>query len=373
MTAKSAPQIVDHLPAWVPPAVRHYLVHTETGTSIRALARASDCHPSTVLRQVRKLEYRRDDLLIDGALKSLSAQASAEHREHQKGSGPMTLDSRLPDTIQTAGLTQTRIHQEARRILRRLCEHGAVLAAARDMDTAVVVRETAQGDHLRTTSVDREIAQAMAIKDWIACADPDARIARYFITNTGRAALRRLTAQDENRASGFRDRCGADHPDDRWDLAGMADDPAAAKAPHAGESPLLGLARRRDRDGALFLSRDLVANGERLREDFELAQLASAGSGGWQDAAIGQYPDLAPDAAPAAAAAYQRLRAALVDLGPGLGDVVLRCCCLLEGLEQTEKTMGWSARSGKIVLRIALARLGRHYAQTQGRYAPLIG
>ena len=82
---------------------------------------------------------------------------------------------------------------------------------------------------------------------------------------------------------------------------------------------------------------------------------------------------LRADAAPAAKAAYDRVRAALADLGPGLGDVVLRCCCLLEGLEQTEKTMGWSARSGKIVLRIALDRLARHYAQTQGRYGPLIG
>ena len=46
---------------------------------------------------------------------------------------------------------------------------------------------------------------------------------------------------------------------------------------------------------------------------------------------------------------------------PGLGDVALRCCCRLEGLEAVEQTMGWSARSGKIVLRIALQRLARHY------------
>ena len=45
----------------------------------------------------------------------------------------------------------------------------------------------------------------------------------------------------------------------------------------------------------------------------------------------------------------------------GLGDVVLRCCCHLEGLESAEKHMGWSARSGKVVLRIALQRLRRHY------------
>jgi len=41
--------------------------------------------------------------------------------------------------------------------------------------------------------------------------------------------------------------------------------------------------------------------------------------------------------------------------------VALRCCCYLQGLEIVEKRMGWSARSGKIVLRIALQRLRRHY------------
>ena len=35
--------------------------------------------------------------------------------------------------------------------------------------------------------------------------------------------------------------------------------------------------------------------------------------------------------------------------------------CYLEGLETTEQKLGWAARSGKIVLRIALQRLRRHY------------
>ncbi|AZB55371.1 helix-turn-helix domain-containing protein, partial [Cereibacter sphaeroides] len=71
--------------------------------------------------------------------------------------------------------------------------------------------------------------------------------------------------------------------------------------------------------------------------------------------------------------ARERVAAALRDLGPGLGDMVLRCCCFLEGLEAAERRMGWSARSGKIVLRIALQRLRRHYDETYGRSRPLIG
>jgi len=63
---------------------------------------------------------------------------------------------------------------------------------------------------------------------------------------------------------------------------------------------------------------------------------------------------------------------ALRDLGPGLGDVALRCCCYLEGLELAERRMGWSARSGKVVLRIALQRLKRHY-DGLGAAAAMIG
>jgi hypothetical protein len=68
-----------------------------------------------------------------------------------------------------------------------------------------------------------------------------------------------------------------------------------------------------------------------------------------------------------------RPSAALRDLGPGLGDVALRCCCFLEGLEAAERRMGWSSRSGKIVLRIALQRLKRHYEANGGISGVLIG
>ena len=63
---------------------------------------------------------------------------------------------------------------------------------------------------------------------------------------------------------------------------------------------------------------------------------------------------------------------ALGFLGPGLSETALRCCCLLEGLETTEKYMGWAARWGKVVLRIALQRLVLHYEAT-GELGPKIG
>lgn len=264
-------------------------------------------------------------------------------------------------------LNQTRIDREALLALRRLSEPRAVLAVARDMDTAVIVREDASGASLRTAVVDRDIAQAMALKSWITCNTPDARVVRYFITNQGRAELRRLTAEEENRANGFH-KAGHDKRDasHAWDLR---DDAGSANRYVVTESPLIGLARRKDRDGQHFLNKDQVAAGERLRQDYELAQISLVDPDNWQT-------DIHEKIAPApkgVADAKARVIAALADLGPGLGDVVLRCCCLLEGMEKAEKSLGWSSRSGKIVLRIALTRLIRHYKDAHGAFGPLIG
>lgn len=373
MTLHSRPKGPVRLPHWVPDAARHYLAHTETGLSIRALARASDCHPSTVLRQVRRFEGRRDDPLIDAALNALSARVSVRDIDQPRDVETMNVARCKVTPNQQAGLTQTRIDQEARRVLRRLCEQGAVLAVARELETAVVVRVTEGGEQLRTAVVEREIAQAMALKDWIACPQPDGRVARYFITNTGRAALRRLTAEDENRANGFGDRRTQREGDAGWDLVAIDGLPKPHMRYHATESPLVGLARRRDRNGEPFLERALVAAGERLREDFELAQINIDMALSWELLMADKAAFAAGDVPQGAVAARTRLRAALAELGPGLGDVVLQCCCFLEGLEQTEKKMGWSARSGKIVLRIALQQLQDHYEKTSGKYGPLIG
>ncbi|MDP5086988.1 MAG: helix-turn-helix domain-containing protein [Yoonia sp.] len=373
MTALHGRKASPDLPRWVPDAARHYLAHTETGLSIRALARASDCHPSTVLRQVRRFEGRRDDPLIDAALRALSAQVTAQSLTMKEKFEAMNIQCLKSETHPSQALTQARIDQEAKRILRRLCEQGAVLAVAREMETSVVVRVTPEGEQVRTAVVEREIAQAMALKEWITCPEPDGRIARYYISNLGRSALRRLTAADENRASGFAERNADPDGDAGWDIAAIE---GAARPPYrtyATESPLVGLARRKDRDGKPFLARDLVAVGERLREDYELVVVGMGSIESWEGFMTGDAPAVSADCPKGAVAAHARVKDALADLGPGLGDVALRCCCFLEGLEQTEKTMGWSARSGKIVLRIALQRLKRHYAETQGRFGPMIG
>ncbi|SFR40052.1 hypothetical protein SAMN04488005_1444 [Yoonia tamlensis] len=364
MTAQKGPLRSGRFPVWVPHAARNYLAHTQKGLSIRAVARECACHPSTVLRQIRRFETRRDDPLIDAALDALSDQVALAEATKNWGENKLMTQRKIDRADPNQELTQRRIDQEAKRILRRLCEPGAVLAVAREMETAVVVRAAGHDDQLRTAMVEREIAQAMALKDWISCPEPENRIARYFITNNGRAALRRLTAEDENRAHGLGQRRGDPAAEAAWDLDAIEGGSRRTRRYHGTESPLVGLARRKDRDGSPFLDRALVVVGERLREDFELAQLSGDVITKWEDIMDGPTPD---------DPARMRVRAALAELGPGLGDIVLQCCCFLEGLETTEKSMGWSARSGKIVLRIALERLQRHYETTGGKFGPLIG
>ena len=245
----------------------------------------------------------------------------------------MKIDRWKGSPDQDTTLTQALIDQEAKRVLRRLCEPGAVMAVARDIETAVIVRETPQGEQLRTAVVDREIAQAMALKDWIECSEPDGQIVRYFVTNLGRASLRRLTAQDENAASGFAEARMPLAPSDAWDIPAIEGDTGRSWY-QAFESPFIGLSRRRDRDGKPFLDRDLVSAGECLREDYELAKMGSILA-----AELDQFLQSKPggNVAKASADALARVQDALRTLSPGLGDVAYRCCCLLRGWKALKK------------------------------------
>ncbi len=374
MSLNSAKSIHFHVPNWVSDEVRRYLAHTEGGRSIRSLAREAGCHASTVLRQVRRFETRRDDLLVDLALSRLGhwAQASLPPSANDNGecmSPALKIDEfDVPD--------EDTIRREAPRLLRRLNETGACLAIAQDMENAVIVRDMPDGQSLRTAVVPRALAEAMALKDWVE-GSGKGRIARYRITAAGRSALKRFLAEDEARRTGLGEDAApfqAQHGDRRTKTVGSGGQKKRVRY-NAVESPLQSLARRKDVTGEPFLSPELVAAGERLREDFELAQMGPRITQNWERfltaGARGTFNG--PGGEGGSEAARQRVSNALSDLGPGLGDVVLRCCCFLEGMEAAEKRMGWSARSGKIVLRIALYRLKRHYDETGGQWSPMIG
>lgn len=386
--ASGEPARPDWLPDWLPEAARFYLEHTAKGVSLRVIARHAGCHPSTVLRHVRRFETRRDDPLIDAALDALSRDTDI----HAGGATAMTAPFR-PDAPATDAtippqsprrIDEETLGREARRILRRLVEPGAVLVLGADFERAVVLRDGPGGEKIRTGVLDRAVAQAFALKDWIACRG-GGRVAHYAITAAGRAALRRFIEADAA-------------PPEGTAPGGLAEAPSAFAAQHGAwqsrlvedpdeggvrrmrcnlaESPVAVLGRRREKDGRPFLSPDLVAAAERLRQDFELAQMGPRVAQNWDRFLTGGDRGgfgSGSGTAEGPRAARDRVAAALRDLGPGLGDMALRCCCYLEGLETAERRLGWSARSGKIVLRIALMRLRRHYEESYGGASPLIG
>ncbi len=375
-------------PGWVPEDAVHYLTHIEMGRSIRQIARDAGCHASTISRRIRRFESRRDDPLVDRALDRLGAVHFAAATTPVPANSPARLSPSSSDIAKkdphmsacpdhkSFGTAEGSIEREALRILRRLAETGAILAVARDMDKAVVLRDLPDGNTARTAVVGREVAEALALKDWIECHTQGA-IARYRITSSGRAKLRRLAAREEGDAGGFAEAAspfGEQHRDwEEREVEGEAGGRRRLRF-NLSESPLTAVARRRDKDGKPFLDHGLVAAGERLREDFELAQMGPRVAQNWDRflTAGSRGGPASGGTADGPRAARERVGEALADLGPGLGDVVLRTCCFLEGMETTERHMGWSARSGKIVLRIALQRLKAHY-DMQGRYAPRIG
>lgn len=347
------------IPNWVPDAVQRYLTHTQAGLPIREVARRSGCHASTVLRQIRKIEVRRDDPLIDRALHSLSSKffhgtpSYCAKEASQMGQHPSN----------TSLISETaNIDQQATRILRRLGESGAVLAVAEGMETAVVVRETQGGGTSKTASISADFVAVLALNAWVDCLDPG-RISRYKITQAGRNKLLELSGANVETGAKANE-AGATY----GEKIIQEDGRRRRVRYYMSESPVAALSRLKDKDGTAFLSEDLVDAAERLREDFEVSQMGPKVAQNWDHFLTAGTKGSAPsgNTSTAPSDARERVGRALRYLGAGLGDVALHCCCHLEGLESAEKRMGWSARSGKIVLRIALQRLNQFYKTEMG-------
>jgi len=132
---------------------------------------------------------------------------------------------------------------------------------------------------------------------------------------------------------------------------------------NAAESPIALLRQR-----GLISALEFEA-GERLRRDFTLAQLTPR-LGVDYTAPVGRR-SLKPEIliTETALAAKQRFNRAMRAAGPGLADVLFDICCMLKGIDESERARNWPRLSGRIVLRIALERLAAHY----GMHAPRSG
>jgi hypothetical protein len=104
--------------------------------------------------------------------------------------------------------------------------------------------------------------------------------------------------------------------------------------------------------------------GERLRADWERAQLSPRVTMAWDAAPVARGRGGsagAPDLNGAQIDAKRRFDDAIATAGPGLADILWRIVCAGEGMRDAETALRWPARAGKLVLTFALDRIADYY------------
>ena len=306
---------------WLDKAAFHYDAHVHLGLSIRELARQSAGHASTILRQIRRIEALQGDPEMKAALAKLKSA---------RGEGAEPASSCPPDQSLN------------KNVINLLEPKNAVLVMSENVEMAGIFLISSESEPQKLGLVPRAHAQSMIASGALHCVSAG-RLSRYVLASN-------LQPQNEcaEAPQAFQTRPNP----------AIETEPVFKGSP---ETPLMTLARRRNKDGSYFLTRALVAAGNRFHDDFEIAQTVRPDGFSHED-----WLRCASGAALSGGSEKQqllieRVAATLRDLGPELSDISLRCCCYLDGLELSEQSLGWSARSGKVVLRIALQRLKRYY------------
>lgn len=245
--------------------------------------------------------------------------------------------------------------REIGRILRRLGSGGARLRPA----PGSVYRIETGGEPAKQMRVDAETVAELRRRDLVEGAD-DALV----LSPTGRAFLRRALAGGD-----FRAQHGELEP------ATIVDDDGASRqiTVDRGESPLAWLRSRRGRDGRPMVDAVEFAAGERLRSDYTRGNMMPRVTANWSAAVAGGRRDGAggmADLTDAALAARRRVERAVAAVGPDLGGLLVDFCCFLKGLEDIEREHLWPPRSAKVVLRMALSALARHYGLAAKAHGP---
>ena len=126
-----------------------------------------------------------------------------------------------------------------------------------------------------------------------------------------------------------------------------------------GESPLTWLHSR-----GHLTDRQFDA-GERLRADYERAQLSPSITMRWDPVRVdGGGGGDGLTTSERQIAAKSRFDGAIAEAGAGLSDILWRVACAGEGLPAAEKALEWPVRSGKLVLKLALDRVADFYRIT---------
>jgi len=263
--------------------------------------------------------------------------------------------------ITNPNLTPKSLEREARRLLPVMAKKGAHARAGGINRTAKVSIILRPGQKKPSAICEAQVLEQFHRQEWIEQADGG----DWRISATGLAWLARSNGGED----GYR----SQH---QVIAERMVDMPDGSRRPvriNEGENPLGWLRRRKGPDGNPFITEDMAAAGDRLRTDFTLAQMTPSITTDWtriQTCGPGSRSsgrNGANDLSDNALAARQRFTRAVNAVGPEMADIVVDVCCFLIGLGEAEKSRAWPQRSAKLVLRLALDILARHYGITGPR------
>ena len=177
------------------------------------------------------------------------------------------------------------------------------------------------------------------------------------------------------RKSALSDPFAAQHQDRSIEHFRDSDGHLESVTVNKAESPLYWLRSRKDKAGKPLLTDRQFQAGERLRRDFTLGNLQPKTTASWSFATgdanrrrrHGARTNNEQFTTEASLAARGRFNQAIAGVGPELAGPLIEVCCFLRGVEETETKFAWPKRSGKLVLRLALSALARHYDANSGR------
>jgi hypothetical protein len=264
-------------------------------------------------------------------------------------------------TLSTGGVALSR---ESVRLLRELGEPGRYLTLDPTAEDSFILRCGRAGVSLGGGRFRRAAAEELRRHDLVEEIGARSR-PTFRISEAGMARLKR-----EGVAPGH---AFASQHQDLFEVRIEADSRWTAVTMNASESPLDWLRRRKGMDGEPLIDEACFQAGERLRRDLTFAAMLPRVTANWSAAVSDKARGAARDPAAAtdlAMAARQRVTRAFEAVGADFADLLIDLCGFLKGLEEIERDRGWPQRSGKVVTKLALARLADHYGLERAARGP---
>jgi hypothetical protein len=237
-------------PQWFAKAVHHYALIKDGAHTIRSLAREKNCHPSTILRQTRKIERLADTKAVQQALHRLR-----------------TNEDEMPQYSSDFGMCSATA--ELQKLLHFLEAPDCFVVMAENLPKAVNIRDHSESGPKQIGIVSAETAQAAAMQGLIARRG-SGKVAKYFFVPKSR-----------NEPSGFSEANGKFHLGSQE--TGSENTETVKRTTPEHEKPMAILARRRDIDGRPFLNKSQLVAAQRLSEDYAIANLCLKTDIKWEE------------------------------------------------------------------------------------------